>query len=51
MMRTMSLDGVASSMKDRVVSLDEEMAELSLLMPGWQAAQVEKWKGWPTPEA
>jgi hypothetical protein len=42
MMKTMSLDGVASSIKDRVVSLDEDMAELSLLIPGWQAAQVER---------
>ena len=41
-MKTMSLDDVACSMEDRVVLLDEEIAELSLLLPGRQAAALER---------
>jgi len=41
-MSTMIRDHAERPIESRTCWLDEEMAELSLLLPGWQAAQMER---------
>jgi hypothetical protein len=40
-MTTMSRDRADGPMKSRTCWLDEEIIEVSLLLPGWQAAEME----------
>ena len=41
-MSTMSRNHAQGLVKSRICWLDAEMAELSLLLPGWQAAEMER---------
>ena len=38
----MSRDHAEGLMNSRICWLDEQMAELSLLLPGWQPAEMER---------
>jgi hypothetical protein len=41
-MTTMSRDHAEGPMKSRTCWLDEQRAEVSFLLPGWQAAEMER---------
>ena len=42
LMTTMTRDHAEGPMKSRICWLDEQMAEVSLLLPGWQAVEMER---------